>query len=322
MHVALGARRAIVPTETQRSAAASCSPAVMLSTEQPVVHPEFTDPDTDVKLVSCDGTHFRIASSHLARTAGFFRGMFELPKADGAAPTAHSIAMDEDTLTVEILFKIATGLPPGLERLRSLADVEQVLLAAEKYDMQAALELVGRELRMPGAHRNPLHIYAIANHHRFDDVADQALEKLKTTRIDFALVSSLDGAGLQRILAARESRIQYFRIRMQSTEEDGPFKKWNSDTPTCPCCGLPPLEQGAVLLAWCKFQLAATLAYTDAPSLAAIFTNINVEATLERLDALYCFKGNCRKPLFPWKKFLALLRECELPYSLVLDLEA
>lgn len=77
-------------------------------------HADFRDASADVTLISCDGVAFDIASSHLARTSEWFRGMLELPTANASKQSNWRITLAEDTLTLEVLLKVALGLPPDV----------------------------------------------------------------------------------------------------------------------------------------------------------------------------------------------------------------
>ncbi|KZV97575.1 hypothetical protein EXIGLDRAFT_764235 [Exidia glandulosa HHB12029] len=142
----------------------------MALTEKPVFHPDFDDDGGDVTLVACDGMRFRVHSTQLKRASGWFRSLFAIPQPERRAASDRTLAMSEDSLIVEILLDISFALPPNVARLESLSDLERALLAAEKYEMPAALEILAQTVRFRAEGQDPWHLYAVAKHFGFGDL--------------------------------------------------------------------------------------------------------------------------------------------------------
>lgn len=188
----------------------------MSQTEPPAFHADFARDAGDVTLVSSDVVHFCVASRDLIRTSAFFRGMFDLPQPEKAPIVADdAIALPEDADTIEILLKLALGLPAPLERLATFEAIEAVLRAAEKYDMLGPVQVLGHALRGLLASKtfacDPLRQYGLAMHFGWADIAQNAYDRLLVADLDFDKIpAAIDGPTLGRLVAARQTRARTF----------------------------------------------------------------------------------------------------------------
>ncbi|KZV96666.1 hypothetical protein EXIGLDRAFT_732691 [Exidia glandulosa HHB12029] len=159
---------------------------------KPAYHPDFTHGDVELILANCE-TRFRLDSSTLRRTSGFFAAMFDADSAKGElaqvgakGEPAH-VTIDEDEHTVEALLKIASGLQFALDWFHDLDAIELLAWAAEKYEVGAALDVV-RLLLDGSAMRGPEHAlrkYALASHHGWHDIAQDAARDALDVVLDF-----------------------------------------------------------------------------------------------------------------------------------------
>ncbi|KZV97580.1 hypothetical protein EXIGLDRAFT_703016 [Exidia glandulosa HHB12029] len=274
-----------------------------------VVHPDFDDAAADVTIISGDDshTHFRISSSHLSRTSEFFHGMFALPL--GGVPPESRIALEEGAVTLEILLKLATGLPGGLRRLLSTDDVERTLAAAEKYGMKGVEEILALYLRAPYMDWEPIRAYALASHYGWEDVATASFERVVRLPLDLTNLPSMDIQHLLRILVTRKERIHNFRQGLLSRERDAPFYAPNANNSgRCQRCScISTLNDIAI---WKKFVVAALMAYDEAPAADTLLANPEVAAESVKLELLFC--SSCRRSLFSPASLTESLRKCEM----------
>ncbi|KZV85231.1 hypothetical protein EXIGLDRAFT_841625 [Exidia glandulosa HHB12029] len=274
------------------------------------MHPDFDDADADVTLISGDETptHFRMASSHLSRTSEFFRAMFELPQSAGEG--AACLNLDEDALTLEILLKLAIGLPPGLARLQLIDEVARALAAAEKYGMKGAEEILFIQLRGPLSQVDPLRTYILACRHGWDDVATSALEKVVRGPLELTQLPPMETAHLVRVLVARQYRIDHFSTALSTSAV---FAYDNGSTACCRrypgACGNAAFPASATT--WRDFKIFVLAAYAKAPSVDALLSNLALAVHKGNLEGTFCCSRVCLKPIWPWQSVIDDLRRCE-----------
>lgn len=248
------------------------------------VHPDFAH-STGLTLVSSDGVTFHIDSAALSRSSGFFRGMFTLPQ---GANQHQSITVDEDAFVMAILLKLASGLPTTeLDQLSSYDDIERVIVAADKYDMPGAAQvllLVMRKfLATPDAARDPFLHYATACVHGLVDLADQFAETLATAALDWERIPPMSSDQLARIVRARHARITAFHSQLRS-KADGPFTVENTGICMCPYRH----ELGQQLAMWKSFVAEACVQFTQTPSIEAVLSHPTVQGVIEEMEYVMC----------------------------------
>lgn len=121
-------------------------------------HP-FTKPNADIVLRSSDGINFRVHKLILSEASPVFEGMFALPQPaassrDSESNTAHAdcdglpvVAVTEKGKTLENLLRICYPMADPV--LDAVEEVEEVLKAAQKYEIEAAVTLMRKRLVDP-----------------------------------------------------------------------------------------------------------------------------------------------------------------------------
>ncbi|EJD37759.1 hypothetical protein AURDEDRAFT_173140 [Auricularia subglabra TFB-10046 SS5] len=257
------------------------------------VHPDFTD-DANVTLVSATGTRFKIDSAHLVRTSGVFQGFFVLPREQ---IVDQDISLPEDELTLDVLLKLALGLPAALDRL-SLLGVQRALFSAKKYAMAGAADILEREL-CTHIEAGAMEVYVFASAHGCERAAGKALDRLIRSAIDFKDIP--DGHGLARLICKRAERTRLFNDHLRSRATGSAFARENTRV-CCHCAGDQPDSS-----VWGKLQLAASVRFSDTPSVDAVFAHPDVTAFAEQLENLKC--SSCGLCPYSWLKIQASLRD-------------
>jgi len=163
---------------------------------EPTTHPAFDSPDADVVLVSRDLVRFQMHSFTLKTTSGWFRSLFSIPRPPpsntaAAGPMGEGrdrrpaltpstadpemIHLDEDSSTLELLFRMISGLP--IQPLTSFDTVDALLFASEKYEMPGPTSLVRIAVLTPPLADQPLRLYAAASRCGWTDEAKVASQR-------------------------------------------------------------------------------------------------------------------------------------------------
>jgi hypothetical protein len=110
----------------------------------------------------------------LRTTSGFFRGMLTLPRGDSIPVSDHEerITLDETSNLLGTLLRIISGFK--IKNWESFEEVESVLVAAEKYDMEGAVALIRSAITSPTFLEQPLRLYAIASRYGWEEEAKLA----------------------------------------------------------------------------------------------------------------------------------------------------
>ncbi|KZV97602.1 hypothetical protein EXIGLDRAFT_746994 [Exidia glandulosa HHB12029] len=230
--------------------------------------------------------------------------MFELPQPPGEG--AACLNLDEDALTLEILLKLAIGLPPGLARLQSIDEVARALAAAEKYGMKGAEEILSFHLRGPLSQADPLHTYVLTCRHGWDDVATSALEKVVRGPLELTQLPPMETAHLVRVLVARQHRIDHFSMALNTSTvfaDDNGSSAYCRRYPGACGRGIP------VAATWREFKIFALAAYAKAPSVDGLLSHPELAVQKGNLEGIFC--RNCTKPIWPWQSVVDDLRRCE-----------
>ncbi|KAG2367638.1 hypothetical protein BDR07DRAFT_1393163 [Suillus spraguei] len=146
-------------------------------------HPLFGSPDADVIFRSSEGTYYRLHSIVLRTTSGFFRPMLSLsdhvdgsgssPQADPSSETS-PIGLQEKDGVLTRIFTMISGIE--IPQWDSLDEIEEVLHAAEKYDMPGPISILRSAITSHRFMANPLHVYAIAARYQWEEVLQHAAE--------------------------------------------------------------------------------------------------------------------------------------------------
>ncbi|KAI0731137.1 hypothetical protein C8Q76DRAFT_717733 [Earliella scabrosa] len=148
-----------------------------MTTTTTFAQPPFNNPAGDFVIRSRDGVHFRIRSDILAEASPVLVNTFRITQ-QHAGDSSQSvidakpvIPMSEDSETLDPLLRLA--YPTADPVFSSLRDVRLVLEAAIKYQMEEAIALLKKTLRLH-IKDQPLRVWAIACLLRLDEEAKAA----------------------------------------------------------------------------------------------------------------------------------------------------
>ncbi|KAH0827307.1 hypothetical protein J3R83DRAFT_3931 [Lanmaoa asiatica] len=217
---------------------------------EPTTHSAFDSPDADVVLVSHDLVRFRMHSFTLKTTSGWFRSLFTLPRPSssgtveaGAIGEGHDrrpaltpsiadpevIHLDEDSSTLELLFRMISGLP--IQPLASFDIVDALLFASEKYDMPGPMSLVRIAVLTPPLADQPLRLYAAASRCGWTEEAKVASQRTLSMNLwqdeNWEMLAKVDVRSALALLKLHRSRREVLRKKL----DEHPFV--NADPPTC-----------------------------------------------------------------------------------------
>ncbi|KAF9528523.1 hypothetical protein CPB83DRAFT_854308 [Crepidotus variabilis] len=132
------------------------------------IHPDFSSEDANVTLAAKESKMcFRVHSFTLKTTSGFFRTMFSLPQ--GSSEQSDIMYLEEDAEILEPLLRMICGMP--FPDFTSVDLLENVIFAAEKYDMAGALSILRLCLVSPSLPEDPIQMYAIAKRQGWEEIA-------------------------------------------------------------------------------------------------------------------------------------------------------
>lgn len=148
------------------------------------IHPAFNDAHADMALCSREEIVFRVHSFILQLASGWFRALLSLPqclpsyKASAAPELIHMV---ESERVIAGLLSIASG--QALPLLDSFDFVEDLLHAAEKYDMPSVISIIRLAIVSPSLlDTHPIRVYGIAC--QWDWTAEAKLASTKTLEWD------------------------------------------------------------------------------------------------------------------------------------------
>ena len=141
-------------------------------------HDAFNSPTADLIICSSDSVRFRAHRLILSEASSVFDGMFTLPVSSPppliSSPTDEKpelpvVTLSEDAETLEGLLRVC--YPAKAKKLDDLGVLRKVMVAAEKYMVQGAVELLGATLT---DHKllttEPMRAYALACRFRLREV--------------------------------------------------------------------------------------------------------------------------------------------------------
>ena len=200
---------------------------------EPMTHPAFDSPDADVALVSRDLVCFRMHSFTLKTTSGWFRSLFSIPRPPSATSgtdedrelrpalipsTAdpETIHLDEDSSTLELLFRMISGLP--IQPLMSFDTIDALLFASEKYDMPGPMSLVRIAVLTPPLAEQPLRLYAAASRCGWTEEAKIASQRTLTMNLwedeNWEMLAKVDVRPALALLKLHRSRRDELRKKL------------------------------------------------------------------------------------------------------------
>lgn len=171
-------------------------------------------PDADIIIRSSDGVEYRTIKILLSLASPIFKDMLGLPRTEGSLKEVDEqidglpvVEFAEDSTTLQRI--LALCYPMSWKGVAAkpinLAEVDSLLEAAAKYEMEGAKELGAGWLVDPVfLAKEPLRVYTIACHH---GLAIEATAAAKHTLLhplfyeaDFAELSSINAGLLQKVL--------------------------------------------------------------------------------------------------------------------------
>lgn len=146
-------------------------PAAATDSETRSYDPAFAEDDANIILRSADGIYYRVSAYTLRTTSGFFRTMMNLPQT-----TAHQnddiIVLTESSKVLGTLLRMVGGME--FSWWKSLDELEDLLTAAEKYDMPGPRMIIHGHIITSPAPEETLRLYAIAARFEWEEQAKLA----------------------------------------------------------------------------------------------------------------------------------------------------
>ena len=136
-------------------------------------------------------TEFHVHSCILAAASPFFHNLFTLPQPSETSEKTPRIPLSESASVLDTLLRYI--YPVSNPVIGSLHDLQAVLEAAVKYDLECAISVLRKILVSPHSLEiSPLHVYAIACLHDLEEEAKIAARyTLNTNLLDTPLSEDL-----------------------------------------------------------------------------------------------------------------------------------
>jgi hypothetical protein len=176
------------------------------------IYPPFdiSKSDLDVVLRSSDGVNFHVLKLFLSLASPFFKDMFTLPQpTDPTTATTNTplpvIPVSETSTTLQRLLMFCYPLWSVSPSFDTLNDVQAVLEAANKYDMDGVLKRAGQALSTPKfLQTEPLRVFAIACRYRLENetriAARSSLRVSVSSRSYMPELEHISAGALQHLL--------------------------------------------------------------------------------------------------------------------------
>lgn len=197
--------------------------------------PAFTEEDADVILASSDDKYYRVSSYALRKTSGFFRDMMTLPQGDSQHEDV--IILDERSQILGMLLRMITGIE--FQKPESFDNLEDLLAAAEKYDMPGPRATIRIIITTPLFLKQPLRVYAIAGRYGWEEEAKYASKLTLALSIykdeHASALERIPASYLMRLLRLHRERAEKFKEHI--TRGEGCFGKTR-----CPRCNRKTLQ--------------------------------------------------------------------------------
>ena len=275
---------------------------------QPVYHELFNTPDADTVLGSKDGVLFRVYSSTLRTTSGWFKAMYSLPQESREVDDTVTVYVDEDASTLEALLRCVCGLT--IPRLDSHDVIEPMLFAAEKYDMPGPLSIVHAMATTPALLSDPLRLFVLACRYGWDDVIQLSASQTLSLNIHdpkyFPSLIKLSSIALLSLLTLHRNRRDILKKRMSEPPFVGDVDS------TCAHCGT-----SVDYHTWRELKSRIVMEMDVRP----LGDTVYERGLLEWPEAQRCWNakcGHCARVLYDKKESFRVIRECidQLPTKL------
>jgi hypothetical protein len=195
--------------------------AVPLSTD-------FCADDADVVIRVADTLDFRVHKLMLSLVSPFFRTMFTVPQPPTNTPdTLPHVDVHESVETWENILRFIYRVPnPAIDDLQ---DLESLLLAATKYEMQSIIDAYKMNFEdRRFIQRDPLHLYAIACRCGLDDQA-----KYVARNAELLVVIKRTPDDLSGLTMASYHRLITFLVERDSELKPALERRWTSFISYC-----------------------------------------------------------------------------------------
>src|SRR5882762_145175 len=187
--------------------------------------------DNCVVLVSSDGIHYRIHSSILRIASGFFHAMITLPQ---VSDRPDSVTLEEKSNVVGILLRMISGLE--VAKWESYEVIEDVLEAANKYDMPGPIAVMRLMITSPQFLEDPLRLFVVATRFGWAEEAKLASRLTLTLAIydeeHETILGRLSSRYLLKLLKLHQRRKDGFKGLIDNQDK---FNAGNTDPHLC--CG-------------------------------------------------------------------------------------
>ncbi|EMD41807.1 hypothetical protein CERSUDRAFT_110370 [Gelatoporia subvermispora B] len=181
-------------------------------------HAMFSVKNADMILSSKDDIHFRVRSQLLQDTSEWFRTLLSLPKNVPGANETDILRLDETGDVLAALLRMASGME--IPELSSIEFCEDILNAAEKYEMPGPISIIRLALSSSLLSTSPIRIYGIAASRNW--VAEAKAASTRTLSIDLfhadniPEISRLDSHILTKLLLLHHTRRQAFKAALDN----------------------------------------------------------------------------------------------------------
>ncbi|KAF5326608.1 hypothetical protein D9611_000087 [Ephemerocybe angulata] len=265
-------------------------------------HPDFSSPEGDMILASKDcRVMFRTHSFILKTTSGFFRSMFSLPKSP-PRKAEEVIYLNDDEKVLEYLLRMVSGMPfPPLD---SLDTAEQLLHAAEGYEMPGPLHIIRLSITSPPlSEKDPFRMYAICSRYGWEE--EGKVYTMRTLAYNIhegehrRSLERLSTSALLKLMAVHRTRRETLRQRL----DDPPFVS-GKPAVCVQCTGLIEYHT------WRELKYKIILEMDNRPLGDTIYQGL-----LEWPEAKACWRASCPTPgcqrlLYDKPETLRVIREC------------
>lgn len=202
-------------------------------------HPDFSDADADVILLSQDNTAFLVYSVVLRFTSGWFRIMFTLPQVPNPNATTTTnkerIQLDEPGEVLAAILQMIGGI--GVPTIDSIEFAQSLLNTAEKYDMPGPPAIIRRIITQSPFIEKPLRVYALCVHWNWKEEMQTAISHcLSLDLCDPDVLAQLEGTTLSAVSFAPLLSLQRSRQIILQDKFNNSEAFTANNSPVCKVC--------------------------------------------------------------------------------------
>ena len=184
-----------------------------ISTTTTMACDNFETADADIILRSVEGQEFRVHKTVLSLASSVFWNMFSFPQPPSAEPTSVPVVDVSETTKVLGLF-LRCIYPVSKPIVKDLELLEALIGAADKYEAEIVLDIVGSWLAAPvNLKKDPLRIYAIA----CSSPALWELEKAAVDCMTFYTILSADPSTIARLSVTKHHNLVVYLVQREKS---------------------------------------------------------------------------------------------------------